>query len=113
MVLRMTRPKGLSSTQRTFRRRADAAVALTCETSAAPAGATGRRAEKQNREPRPGVEVTVKSPPINLASPFTTERPRPAPPQRRAISALACENGRNKGLISSGLGALALSVEVD
>ncbi len=40
------------------------------------------------------------SPPIARASAFTDDNPSPAPPKREAMLTLACENGRNRRLIS-------------
>ena len=42
--------------------------------------------------PRPGVELTLISPPRSLASSRLMESPRPVPPKRRAVVPSACWN---------------------
>ncbi len=49
------------------------------------------------------------SPPIARASAFTDDNPRPAPPKREAMVTLACENGRNRRLISASVRPIPLS----
>ena len=50
--------------------------------------------------PPPRRCVMTISPPIARASCFTDDNPSPAPPKREAMLTLACENGRNRRLIS-------------
>ena len=49
------------------------------------------------------------SPPIARASAFTDDNPSPAPPKREAMLTLACENGRNRRLISVSESPIPLS----
>jgi len=49
------------------------------------------------------------SPPIARASCFTDDNPSPAPPKRDAMLTLACENGRNRRLISLSVSPIPLS----
>ena len=49
------------------------------------------------------------SPPIARASALTDDSPSPAPPKREAIETLACENGRNRRLISLSVRPMPLS----
>ena len=49
------------------------------------------------------------SPPIARASCFTEDSPSPAPPKREAMLTLACENGRNRRLISASVSPMPLS----
>ena len=49
------------------------------------------------------------SPPIARASCLTDDSPSPAPPKREAMLTLACENGRNRRLISSSVRPMPLS----
>ncbi len=51
--------------------------------------------------PPPRRGATAMSPPIARASCFTEDSPSPAPPKRDAMLTLACENGRNRRLISA------------
>ena len=53
--------------------------------------------------------VTLISPPIERASCLTEDSPSPAPPKRDAIETLACENGRNRRLISFKVRPIPLS----
>ena len=47
--------------------------------------ATPKRAEKRNREPRPGSLSTVMRPPMSSTSWAEIERPRPVPPYSRVV----------------------------
>ena len=53
--------------------------------------------------------VTTMSPPMARASCLTDDRPSPAPPKRDAMETLACENGRNRRLISASVRPIPLS----
>ena len=59
--------------------------------------------------PPPRRCVTLISPPIERASCLTEDSPSPAPPKRDAIETLACENGRNRRLISFKVRPMPLS----
>ena len=59
--------------------------------------------------PPPRRGATAMSPPILRASCLTEDRPSPAPPKREAIETLACENGRNRRLISANFRPMPLS----
>ena len=59
--------------------------------------------------PPPRRGATTMSPPIARAICLTDDRPSPAPPKRDAIETLACENGRNRRLISSSVRPMPLS----
>ena len=59
--------------------------------------------------PPPRRCLTTMSPPIARASCFTDDNPSPAPPKRCAIETLACENGRNRRLISASVRPMPLS----
>ena len=59
--------------------------------------------------PPPRRGATLMSPPIDRASCLTEDSPRPAPPKREAIETLACENGRNRRLISLSVRPIPLS----
>ena len=59
--------------------------------------------------PPPRRCATTMSPPIARASAFTDDSPSPAPPKREAMLTLACENGRNRRLISASVRPMPLS----
>ena len=59
--------------------------------------------------PPPRRGATAMSPPIARASCLTEDSPSPAPPKREAIETLACENGRNRRLISAKVSPMPLS----
>ena len=59
--------------------------------------------------PPPRRCVTVTSPPMARASCLTDDNPSPAPPKRDAMETLACENGRNRRLISLSVRPIPLS----
>ena len=62
-----------------------------------------------NVVPPPCRCVTTMSPPMARASCLTDDRPSPAPPKRDAMETLACENGRNRRLISASVRPIPLS----
>src|SRR6202158_2682593 len=111
MVLSTARPNGLSSTLRTRSpcTRSDDAPASTPELAAFEAFARVKVTVKVNVVPPPRRGATRISPPIARASAFTDDNPSPAPPKRDAMLTLACENGRNRRLISLSVSPIPLS----
>ena len=59
--------------------------------------------------PPPVRCATTMSPPIARATCFTEDSPSPAPPNREVMPTFACENGRNRRLISVRVSPIPLS----
>src|ERR1700722_5558494 len=94
---------------RSARSRSDATSASGPETMAGDALARRNDTVKVKVVPPPRRCATTMSPPIARASAFTDDNPRPAPPKREAMLTLACENGRNRRLISCSVRPIPLS----
>src|SRR5216684_4006052 len=111
MVLSTTRPNGLSSTLRTRSPgiASEATPASAFELAASEALARLKVTVKVKVVPPPRRGATTISPPIARASAFTDDSPSPAPPKRDAMLTLACENGRNRRLISLSVSPIPLS----
>ena len=111
IVLSTTRPNGLSSTPRMRSAGAGAAgtAAFAPEPAAFEALARLKLTVSVKVVPPPRRCATTMSPPIARAICFTDDSPSPAPPKREAIVTLACENGRNRRLISLSVSPIPLS----
>src|SRR5581483_9910019 len=109
MVLSTTRPNGLSSTPSTRSGGIATAVNASSAPSTCIALAMTRATVSVKVVPPPRRDATLMSPPMPRAICLTEERPSPAPPKREAIETLACENGRNRRLISFRLMPMPLS----
>src|SRR4029077_7856919 len=105
-----TRPNGLSSTLSRRNGRAEPidASPLVPDATAGTSFAADITTLTVEVLPPPRRCVALTSPPMARASCLTDDNPSPAPPKRDAIETLACENGRNRRLISASVRPIPL-----